>query len=212
MANSVDIFHQWPLHLDPQSKALSLPPSSSTSRSQTDAVNEELQNLNQLHRSLLALETGTVPPPPLPVNPKRSAQISKLRESANTAYRKDNFDEAARLYTFAIDMALGRPGWEPVTLAREELAGLYANRAQAYMGMQAWPEGMLDSKCSVESKPIGNVKAWWRGGKCLAEMGRWEEARVLIEKGLEVEGRSGDGGKELAALMQEIEEGLKRST
>ncbi|PKY07284.1 hypothetical protein P168DRAFT_287776 [Aspergillus campestris IBT 28561] len=201
MASSVDIFHQWPLHLDPQSKALSLPPSSSTTPSQTEAINEELQNLNQLHRSLLALETGTVPPPPLPVNPKRSAQISKLRESANTAYRKDNFDDAARLYTFAIDMALGRPGWEPVTLAREELAGLYANRAQAYMGMQAWPEGMLDSKCSVESKPIGNVKAWWRGGKCLAEMGRWEEARVLIEKGLE----------ELSGLMQEIEEGLKRS-
>ncbi|KAF5855685.1 hypothetical protein ETB97_008621, partial [Aspergillus alliaceus] len=75
----------------------------------------------------------------------------------------------------------------------------------------AWADGLVDAKCSVESKPVGNVKAWWRAGKCLAEMGRWEEAQVAIDKGLEFEPRSGEGAKELVALLEEVNEGIKRS-
>ncbi|KAA8647698.1 hypothetical protein EYZ11_005766 [Aspergillus tanneri] len=211
MASSIDIFNQYPLHLDPTSKAISLEPSSSQSAQQTASINEELKSLNLLHRSLLALDSPNVPPPPLPINPKRSAQITKLRDSANTAYRKNNHVEAIKLYTYAIDMALGRPGWEPVTLARDELSGLYANRAQAHMAQQNWPEAMLDAKTSVESKHVGNVKAWWRAAKCLAEMTRWQEAKTLLERGLETEGRNSEGGKELMSLLEEVEEGLKRS-
>lgn len=107
-------------------------------------------------------------------------------------------------------MALARPAWEPVALARDELAGLYANRAQAQMALQAWPEGLLDAKCSVECKPVGNVKAWWRVGKCLAEMGRWEEAKGFLEKALDIEGKGSEGGKEILELMQEVEERIQR--
>lgn len=210
MADSVDIYHQHPLHLDPTSKAISLPQEYSSTPQATE-INTELQALNQLHRSLLSLDPPNIPPPPLPINPKRSAQITKLRDSANTAYRKANYTEAVRLYSYAIDMALGRPGWEPATLARDELSGLYANRAQAQMAQQKWPEGLVDAKSSVDCKGVGNVKAWWRGGKCLAEMGRWEEARKIVDRGLEVEGRSGEGGKELLGLLEEVEMGSKRS-
>lgn len=211
MASSVDLFNHYPLHLDPTSKAISLEPSSSQTAQQTSAIAEELQELNTLHRALIALDPPNVPPPPLPINPKRSAQITKLRDSANAAHRKNNHPEAIRLYTYAIDMALGRPGWEPVALTRDELAGLYANRAQARMAQQDWPEGMLDAKTAVESKPMGNVKGWWRAAKCLAEMMRWEEAQTVLEKGLDLEGRESEGGKELLALLEEVEQGLKRS-
>ncbi|KAB8078464.1 hypothetical protein BDV29DRAFT_166421 [Aspergillus leporis] len=211
MADSIDLFNQYPLTLDPTSKAINLSTKSTTPASATTVITE-LTELNALHRSLLALDTpNNVPPPPLPINPKRSAQITKLRDSANAAYRKNNHAEAVRLYTYAIEMGIARPGWEPMSLAREELGGLFANRAQAYMAQQAWAEGLVDSKCSVESKPVGNVKAWWRAAKCLAEMGRWEEAEVAIEKGLEFEPRNGEGAKELVALLEEVKEGLKRS-
>ncbi|KAI9035465.1 uncharacterized protein KD926_003461 [Aspergillus affinis] len=212
MASSVDLFNHYPLHLDPSSKAISLDASSSTSYSaqQTATLNEELQELNALHRALISVDPPNIPPPPLPVNPKRSAQITKLRDSANTAFRKNNYDEAARLYTYAIDMALARPGWEPVALTRDELAGLYSNRAQTQMAQQNWPEGMLDAKTAVESKPMGNVKAWWRAAKCLAEMSRWDEAKTVIERGLDIEARETEGGKELLALLEEVEQGLKR--
>ncbi|GJP89933.1 hypothetical protein CBS63078_5063 [Aspergillus niger] len=210
---SIDLFTQYPLHLDPTSKAISLSNTTTTPLpTPTSTITTELTHLNALHRSLISLDPPNIPPPPLPINPKRSAQITKLRDSANTAYRKSNHAEAARLYTYAIDMALGRPGWEPVTLARDELAGLYANRAQAWMSQRAWPEGLVDARCSVESKPVANVKAWWRGGRCLVEMGRWEEAKGFAEKGLEIEGRVSEGGKELLGLLGEVEEGLKRSS
>lgn len=98
-------------------------------------------------------------------------------------------------------MALGRPGWEPAALVRDETAALYANRAQAYMAVSMWPEGAADGATSVELKRGGNGKAWWRRGKCLAEMGRWEEARTWVKEGLEVEGNEGD----LVGLNREIE-------
>ncbi|KAE8555433.1 hypothetical protein EYB25_000129 [Talaromyces marneffei] len=207
----IDSYIQYGLYLDPTTKAISLPNPEGQTPSQIEAINAELQQLNVLHRALVGLDSPNVPPPPLPVNPKRSAQITKLRDTANTAFRKSNYAEAVKLYGYAIDMAIGRPAWEPVNLIRDELSGLYANRAQAYMSQQSWPEGWIDSKCSAECKPMGNVKAWWRGGKCLVEMSRWDEARAWVEQALGLEGPASEGGKELVALLADIEAGSKRA-
>lgn len=210
MASEIDIYNQYPLYMDPSTKALSLMQSSAQTPSQNAAIATELEELNQLHRSLISLDPPNIPPAPLLTSPKRSAQISKLRDSANAAHRKSNYDEAIKLYTYAIDMALTRPGWEGVGVVREELAGLYANRAQAHMAQQAWPEGLVDAKSSVDSKPVANVKAWWRIGKCLAEMGRYEEARKFLHKALELEGKDSEGGKELFGLLAEVDKALLR--
>jgi translocation protein SEC72 len=211
MASDLESFTQYPLYLDPTTKAISLATTEGQTRAQSETINAELHTLNKLHRSLVALDPPNVPPPPLPVNPKRSAQITKLRDTANAAFRKSNFGEAIKLYGYAIEMALGRPAWEPVNLVRDELSALYANRAQSYMSQQMWPQGWMDSKCSAESKPVGNVKAWWRGGKCLVEMGRWDEAKAWVEQAQGIEGPGSEGGKELASLMEEIQAGLNRT-
>ncbi|KAJ5145781.1 Tetratricopeptide TPR2 [Penicillium bovifimosum] len=200
MASEIDIYNQYPIHMDPSTKALTLTPSSAQTPSQSAAIATELETLNLLHRSLLTLDPPNIPPAPLPLEP----------QAANTAYRKSNYDEAIKLYSYAIDMALARPGWEPVAVARDELAGLYANRAQAHMARQAWPEGLVDAKSSVDSKPVGNVKAWWRIAKCEAEMSRYVEARKFLVKALEIEGRDSEGGKELVSLLGEVEEALAR--
>lgn len=104
-------------------------------------------------------------------------------------------------------MALGRPGWEPVGLVREETSNLFSNRAQAHMSSGLWPEGAADALTSVELKRGGNAKAWWRRGKCLLEMGRWREAKEWVREGLETEGNEPG---ELMALMKEIELREKR--
>ncbi|KAJ5836485.1 Tetratricopeptide TPR2 [Penicillium robsamsonii] len=210
MASEIDLYNQYPLYMDPSTQTLTLMHSSGQTPSQTAAINTELEELNQLHQSLLTIDPPNIPPAPLPVNPKRSAQISKLRDSANAAHRKANYDEAIKLYSYAIDMGLSRPGWEPVGVAREELSGLYANRAQAQMALQAWPEALVDAKASVDSKPVGNVKAWWRIAKCLAEMSRYEEARKFLHKSLDIEGKDSEGGKELFALLGEVDRALLR--
>lgn len=194
-----ETYTQLPLRLDPSSKAIQAIDTSD------QALVDELTALNQLHRSILSLDAA-VPPPPVPVNPKRSAQINKLRESGNASFRKAAFAEAVRMYTFALEMALGRPPWEPAGLVRDEIAGLYANRAQAYMAMQSWAEAMVDAGTSVEMKRVGNAKGWWRRGRCLLEMGRLEEAKDWIAKALEFEG----GEPDLVGLMKEVDNLLER--
>jgi translocation protein SEC72 len=103
--DDTETFTLLPISMDPTSKAIN---TSSSSR----ALNEELQSLNELHKTLLTLESP-IPPPPVPVNPKRSAQITKLRESGNTAFRQGKHGDAIKLYTLGLDMALKRPLWEP---------------------------------------------------------------------------------------------------
>lgn len=202
----LDTYTHLPLQIDPASKALSLPPSNSTDAS----VEEAVKAINHLHTTLKTLDTpNSIPPPPIPNNlptQKRTVQISKLRETASTAYRKSQFAEAVRLYTFAIDMAVARPGWEPVGLIREELSGLYRDRAQAHMGIRGWVEGWKDCEASVECKrPQGEKgKVWWRGGKCLMEMGRSGEAVDWLERGVDCEaGLQGEDGREMRALLRE---------
>ncbi|KAI1800438.1 hypothetical protein F4811DRAFT_539167 [Daldinia bambusicola] len=194
MSSELETFTMLPLQIDPQTKALS-----TTSGSR--ALQAELASLNALHRSLLALETpNQVPPPPLPVNPKRSANVNKLRDSGNAEYRKGKHAEAVKFYTLGLQMALTRPLWEPQQLVREEIAALYANRAQAHMALQSWAEGASDAEASVEAKRVGNSKAWWRRGKCLVEMGRLIEAKEWVSRGLEMEGDEA----ELVALLKDI--------
>jgi translocation protein SEC72 len=192
-----DTFTLLPLRLDPASKAIT---------SQLNALTEELTTLNNLHRALLSLDSP-VPPPPVPVNPKRSANITKLRESGNAEFRKGKYQEALKFYGLGLQMALTRPLWEPTGLVRDEVAGLYANRAQSHMALQNWVEGAIDAEASVEAKKAGNAKAWWRRGKCLIEMGRLEEAKEWVGRGLEMEGNEAD----LVGLLKEIEEKRKKS-
>lgn len=200
-------FDLQPLQIDPETKAISVAP---TSRKAPRTLTAELQALNTLHTTLLntpdAVSPAGVPLPPVPVNPKRSAQITKIRDNGNQEYRKSRYQEAHKLYTLGIEMAEQRPLWEPSQLAREELSNLYANRAQAYMALQQWAEGAVDAETSVEIKKVGNAKAWWRRGKCLVEMGRLEEGREWAKKGLEVEGEE----QELGELLKEIDEKLAK--
>ncbi|KAI1463453.1 uncharacterized protein F4812DRAFT_447063 [Daldinia caldariorum] len=203
MSSELETFTMLPLQIDPQTKALS------TTTSGSRALQAELATLNALHRSLLALETpNQVPPPPLPVNPKRSANVNKLRDSGNAEYRKAKYAEAVKFYTLGLQMALTRPLWEPQQLVREEVAALYANRAQAHMALQSWAEGASDAEASVEAKRVGNAKAWWRRGKCLVEMGRLIEAKEWVSRGLEMEGDEG----ELVSLLKDITAKLEKSS
>jgi translocation protein SEC72 len=197
--SDLETFTLIPLQIDPKSKAISsLHPANK-------ALEAELAALNTLHRSLHALDAPhTVPPPPVPVNPKRSANLNKLRESGNAEYRKQRYAEAIKFYTLGLQMALTRPAWEPSQLVREEVHQLYSNRAQAHMQLAQWPEAAVDAEASVEAKRQGNAKAWFRRGRCLVEMGRLDEAREWVARGLEFEGEE----KELSELLREVESRL----
>jgi translocation protein SEC72 len=205
-------YTQLPVEYDPSSKTVVAREGAASAASASNSnsgLTDELAALNALHKALTAgssapapasggegasssSSSGWVPPPPTAANPKRSAQVAKLRDSGNAAFRAGRHADAVRLYTLGIDMAAGRPAWEPAPPARDELAQLYANRAQAHMALQAWAEGAVDALCSVELKKQGNTKAWWRRAKCLLEMGRLDEADRWLVEACEFEGEESD--------------------
>ena len=202
--DSLEFFQPIPLSIDPATKTVS-------SLTRDKSIQDAIATLNALHNSLKSLDTQT-PPPPVPVNPKRSANIGKMRDSANTAFRKGQFLEAIRLWNFAIDMASQRPAWEPMGLQREELAALYLARSNSHVSAQNWVDGWKDAESSKECKKglqtgpngekvPGNPKSYILGGKCLMEMGKWTEAVKWFEEGLEVEGEIGDDGRQMVAML-----------
>lgn len=204
-----DTYVQLPIQLDPTTKALSTPFG-------TDPLlTRELTALNTLHRSFIRdidnpsnTPSTSVPSHPANIPPKRSAQVTKLREAGNASFKKGQHADAVRMYGLAIDMASQRPVWEPWALVREELAALYANRAQARIGLSEWAEAGEDARMSVEMKRAMNVKAWFRRGICLREMGRLDEAREWVALGVEFESAVPNGAKaadELKELLREIE-------
>ena len=196
--DSLETYTHLPIHVDPASKSVSV---TSSERAVQDAITQ----VNALHASFKKLETpNNIPPPPMPVDPKRSANIQKLRENAGAAARKGNHAEAISLLTVAIKMAAGRPGWEPSGLAREELAVCYFARAAANMESRNWVEGWKDAECSTECKKgpqttpqgqriPGNPQAFMIGARCLMEMSMVEEAVKWLERAVEIEGKEGPG-------------------
>ncbi len=214
--DSLETYTHLPLHIDPSTKQVSVTSSDS-------AVQEAVATVNALHNSFKSLETANnVPPPPVPVNPKRTAQINKLRESAQQSAKKGQFQDAIRLLTVAIDMATARPGWEPSGLAREELALCYLARAAANAEANNWVEGWKDAESSTECKRgpqttpqgqriPGNPRAFILGGRCLLEMGRSEEALKWAERAIEIEGREGPDGAQLGQLLEEAKRRCERT-
>ncbi|RPB05658.1 hypothetical protein L873DRAFT_1785393 [Choiromyces venosus 120613-1] len=202
MAQSADVFVVVPIEMDPVTKAIRALPSSND-----PLLARELEALNALHRTIKNTPdvTNDVIPPPTAVGPKRSALIERMRQTGNNAFRKQSYAEAVDLYTHAISMALTRPPWEPSPLLRDELQQLYANRAQAHIGINNWPEALADVNASIDFKRAGNPKAHWRKGKCLKEMGRYEEAKAALEFGLEF-----GNDAELTHMLKEVNETLSK--
>lgn len=215
--DALETYTHLPVHIDPATKQVSV---TSSDRAVQDAVTL----VNELHTQFKSLETANnVPPPPVPVNPKRTAQINKLRESAGQAMVKKNYAEAARLLTFAVDMALARPDWEPVGLKREELAACYLARAAAHAESREWVDAHRDALCSTECKKgpsvtpqgqrvLGNPKSFMIAGKALLEMGRIDEAVAWLEKGVETEGTQTEDCKNLVKLLEEAKQRQEEET
>lgn len=220
METDADAYLHYPLHIDPTSKAISLSPSSPPD----PAVLTTLKSINALHTSLKTLDTpNSIPPAPQPSGPatlKLTQTMNKMRDAANQAHRRGQHKIAVENYTFAIKMAANRPPWESITLIRDELSGLYRDRAASHMETRAWVEAWKDCEASVECKRpqglnvAGKPSPWVKGGKCLMELGRFTEAVGWLTRGIDCEAVSaqilegqagGEEGKELRKMLAEAE-------
>jgi translocation protein SEC72 len=208
--DALETYTHLPVHIDPATKQVSV-------LSSDKAAQDAIAFVNELHTQFKGLETANnVPPPPMPVNPKRTVQIGKLRDTATAATKKGNHAEAVRIITVALQMAASRPDWEPSGLKREELAGLYVARAAAHVENRDWVDAHRDAVCSTECKKgpsrtpqgqnvAGNPIAWTIAGKALLEMGRTDEAVEWLHKGVEIEGTQQPDSKALVKLFEEAQ-------
>ena len=123
----------------------------------------------------------------------------RAREGARAAFRRGRFQEAAVLYSQAIEggAAAGAEGPED--------APDFASRAQCYLSMGRPEEALLDARRAVELRP-GWAKGRYRLGSALAALDSWADAEAAFRAGLDAE----PGSAELRRAAEEAGEEARR--
>jgi translocation protein SEC72 len=160
------------------------------------------------HNALAATlkQVKELPAPNAP-NPTRNAQVTRLKEEGNKYFKQNNFKEAIRFYTMAVELSWSRPLWEPLAFqyVREELAPVLSNRSAAYMSLQNFVEAYVDAELVTRLKREWS-KGWFRKGKALVGLGRVEEASEAFQTGLRFDHES----EELMKALDEVESNSKK--
>ncbi|KAI9491601.1 hypothetical protein BDB00DRAFT_832130 [Zychaea mexicana] len=143
-------------------------------------------------------------PPPNAPNPVRNAQVNRLKEEGNKFFKQNNYPEAIRFYTMAVDLSWSRPLWEPLAFqyVREELSAILSNRSAARLATQEYVDALVDAEMVTRLKREWS-KGWFRKGKALWGMGRAEEALAAFKTGLRFDHES----EELRKALAEVEDG-----
>ncbi|PKC69920.1 hypothetical protein RhiirA1_116066 [Rhizophagus irregularis] len=94
--------------------------------------------------------------------------------------------KAIKLYSSAIEMAFQRPFWEPHESTEQEVSVCLSNRSLSYIFLEQWVNAYVDAEWGIRIKPDYS-KAYFRKGKALMGMKRYEEAVHAFEIGLEFE-------------------------
>jgi translocation protein SEC72 len=133
--------------------------------------------------------------------------VTRLKEEGNKYFKQNNFKEAIRFYTMAVELSWSRPLWEPLAFqyVREELAPVLSNRSAAYMSLQNFVEAYVDAEMVTRLKREWS-KGWFRKGKALVGLGRVEEASEAFQTGLRFDHES----EELKKALDEVESNSKK--
>jgi translocation protein SEC72 len=158
---------------------------------------------NQLAASIKPF--AELPPPNKPL-PSVNAQVDQLKVEGNKAYKALDYTEAIRQYSAAADLAWSRPLWEPLAFqfVREELAPILSNRSAAHVALEQYVEALVDAEIVTRLKADWS-KGWFRKGKALFGLSRFEEATKAYRKGL----RYGSNSEDLLQALKEAENAMK---
>ena len=77
---------------------------------------------------------------------------------AQNAFKAQNYQQAAALYSRSADMALSRPPWEPSAISREETVVALCNRSAAFAYMGQFGGALADAEAVVQLK-----RPWTKG-------------------------------------------------
>ncbi|KAI8060968.1 hypothetical protein BC940DRAFT_245675 [Gongronella butleri] len=169
------------------------------------ACNVDWAQHNQLAATLKQVKEL---PPPNAANPVRNAQVNRLKEEGNKYFKQNNYTEAIRFYTMAVDLSWSRPLWEPLAFqyVREELAPVLSNRSAAHLALKQYVDALVDAEMVTRLKREW-AKGWFRKGKALVAMARNDEAAEAFQTGLRFDHQS----EELQKALEEVQDTTKSS-
>ncbi|KAI8645546.1 hypothetical protein BD408DRAFT_411607 [Parasitella parasitica] len=138
---------------------------------------------NQLAASLKTIKE--LPPPNKPFTTNLKTTINKHKLDGNQAYKAESYQRAVELYTLAAELAWGRPLWEPLAFqtVREELAPILSNRSAANCLLANYVDALVDAHVVTQLKKDWS-KGWFRKGKALMGLDRFDEATDAFQTGL----------------------------
>ena len=130
--------------------------------------------INYMFNFLKGAPAEAIPPPPnAPTQPQRAEAIKQAKEAGNVctptlqmqqetdeknAFKSQNYQQAAALYSRSADMALSRPPWEPSGISREETVVALCNRSAAFAYMGNFGGALADAEAVVQLK-----RPWTKG-------------------------------------------------
>ncbi|KAI8886839.1 TPR-like protein [Backusella circina FSU 941] len=145
---------------------------------------------NQLASSIKDLKELPAPNKP---NPELNNRVNKLKLEGNAAYKAKKYKEALALYDKAVELAWSRPLWEPLAFqyVREELAPILSNRSATQVYLDNHVSALVDAEAVTRLKRDWG-KGWFRKGKALHGLGRYQEAMEAYRTGLIYDSKSDD--------------------
>jgi translocation protein SEC72 len=150
---------------------------------------DDLKDLNQLSRLLVAIPAMLMPPPQQPVPNPLSQEISKFKEQGNVAFKNGQWSLAVGFYTRSAEYGYSRPIIESSLYARDEIAIALCNRSAAYGHMGEWINALCDADVVIELKKNW-PKGYFRRGRALIALSRLNEARESFLLGLQYDPNS----------------------
>ncbi|CEP22315.1 unnamed protein product [Cyberlindnera jadinii] len=142
---------------------------------------EEVDALNRLTKDLVS--SGLEVPENGEPSKQQTAMIQKLVNSAMDAMKRRAYAEAIKNITVAIDAASRRKRWEAFQVQLQELIGFLQLRTDAYMLSAKYADALVDADLLLLMTAL-TAENFLRKGIALLNLGRYDEARVVFERGL----------------------------
>lgn len=121
-------------------------------------------------------------------DPEARAEVKK--QKGNEEFKEGNVAQALVSYTEAI---LVHPS-----------ASVHANRAQCFLKLQQWEKALEDCDACLKIEPAYGVKAQFRRGLALMELGRYAEAGMCFSTTLELEPQNKAAKSSLAMAQMKL--------
>jgi len=173
----------------------------------TALVDDELQ-LHKANRAVVTLTIELLSFEKIDINaleePERVAHCTRRKEVGTTFFQNGSWRRALKRYQHVTSLLAYVDHWKEEnckTTAVMLRRTCHLNAAACWLKLEVWPEADQSCKQVLREDP-GNVKALFRRGQALNNLGEYREAGQIIRRVLEIDPDNKEAQRMLARLRQ----------